>query len=326
MCNPAAGAGDDAFCVCQTCAAGRWNGDTGFESEGGAAACRACPFPKRCTGGASCEVSFDGLLCGACAKTYYAYDETCLECPKVPWGVIVMCALGIVGAFAFTKLDTRNWMIVAALKQLVNFSQNVNITDLISIAWPKVYKQIMTVFKYFSANLESTSPECYADFNWHVRYVGNVSFFFALFLLCFAGIKLTAGSARWFNTNQRLKRAVFFFFSAAYASLATICVKSFMQTEGYFTYDPSIDYYGTAHRAVMVSAGIVLALCLFGMPIGFARFTRALLKSDCLRHPAVKNAYGSIYDAYKPVNDSALQFHHAPAQVSHLTASVFASS
>ena len=153
----------------------------------------------------------------------------------------------------------------------------------------------MSVFKYFSADLEGTSPECYSDsFNWHIRYLLTVGFFFSLFAVTWLGIKLTS-SPRWFRMNQRLKRIIFFFFSACYATLATVCVKSFMQVDGYFVYDTTIPYHGASHVAVMISAGILLVVCLFGMPIGFAVFTRRLLESDRLRDPAVKNSYGNIY-------------------------------
>ena len=52
-------------------------------------------------------------------------------------------------------------------------------------------------------------------------------------------------------------------------------------------------------------AGILLVVCLFGMPIGFARFTRQLLEADRLRDPAIKSAFGNVYDAYK---DSHVDF------------------
>ena len=235
-------------------------------------------------------------MCGGCKKGYYIYDDNCYKCPKVPYGVIVMVCCGLIGLVAFAKFDTKNWMIVAALKQLVSFSQNVNITDLISVAWPELYRDIMQCFKYFSLNLEGTSPECFADsFNWHLRFGSTVGLFLAVFLLLLAGIKLTA-EPRHHRMNQRLKRVIFFFFSACYATLATLCVKSFMEIEGRFVYDTSIDFNSSSHVAVMVTAGILLVLCLFGLPIGFAMFTRHLLKHDRLREPAIKAAYGNIYD------------------------------
>ena len=251
-------------------------------------------------------MQYAGALCGSCAKTYYIFDEHCWKCPVIPWGVIVMAALGLVGAYVFTKVDTGNWMIVAALKQLVNFSQNINITDLISVAWPDIYKKIMQVFKYFSTDLEGTAPECFTDgFNWHMRYLSTVGMFLTLFVVTWLGIKLTS-TPRWFHTNQRLKRIIFFFFSACYATLATVCVKSFQSTDGgLFVYDTEIDFHGANHTAIMISAGILLILCLFGMPIGFAMFARQLLRSDRLRDPAIKNAFGNIYDAFK---DSHVDF------------------
>ena len=124
----------------------------------------------------------------------------------MPWRIIVLAILGVVCGYLFPKFDTSNWMIVAAMKQLVNFSQNVNITDVISVAWPEIYKKIMQVFKYFSTDLEGTAPECFTDgFNWHMRYLSTVGMFLTLFAVTWLGIKLTSGP-RWFRANLRHKR------------------------------------------------------------------------------------------------------------------------
>ena len=109
------------------------NTKTGFDSPS-EAECEPCPFKERCLGG-ECADKFGGALCGACVKGYFPFGGGCEECPKIPWGVIAMIAVMVVGTALFARFDMTHWAFVAAIKQLVSFAQNVNICELVEVAY-----------------------------------------------------------------------------------------------------------------------------------------------------------------------------------------------
>ena len=143
--------------ACAFCAAGKHNLKTGLESPD-PSSCLECPFAARCPGGAACAATYAGERCGLCSAGYYGYGDDCAACPNIPWGLIAMGIVGLVGAVLFLKFDTSHWTSVAALKQLCNYSQNVNVVELIGVIWPGTFVKIMSVLKFVSFDLEVTSP------------------------------------------------------------------------------------------------------------------------------------------------------------------------
>jgi len=184
---------------------------------------------------------------------------------------------------------------VAAVKQFVGFSQNVSIINLTKLAWPEVYRKLMTVFKFASLDLEVTAPECFGAFDWHQRFAATLGLFGGAALALGA---MLAVARRWRAraAAEKLKRVLVLLFTAAYTAVAMTCVQSFQSLNDgrSFVHDPSIDFRSPAHRAVMAVAGTVLALCLAGVPLGVALLARRLLKGDRLRDPEVKSAYGGL--------------------------------
>ena len=55
-----------------------------------------------------------------------------------------------------------------------------------------------------------------------------------------------------------------------------------------------------SHVGVVVASAVILALVFFYVPLKIRRLTRSLRARNVLREPHTRNAYGSLYDAYKP--------------------------
>ena len=95
------------------------NEKAGLDSEPGEdAACLRCPFEERCLGGAQCAQNYTGHLCGNCVATHFPLNDACHECPAVPYGLILMASLALVGAILFAHFDLSHWQFVAAVRQV----------------------------------------------------------------------------------------------------------------------------------------------------------------------------------------------------------------
>ena len=165
-----------------------------------------------------------------------------------------MAVVAVVAAFVFARYDLAHWTFVAAVRQLVGFAQNVNIVQLVRVAWPDIYEQLMTVFSLLSFDLDVTAPECYAEnMTWHTRFYGWLVLFGTACVLL-AVLAVAAGG----RARGKLKRLLVLLFTAAYASIATQCARSFQATKATpptFVYDTRIAFDSAAHAAVMAVAG-----------------------------------------------------------------------
>ena len=155
------------------CPPGKLNYGTGYESPfGEEAACDECPFAERCEGGATCAPSFAGPLCAKCESNHFPMNDLCNKCPAVPWGLIAMCGMVALAALGLAHFDLTHWTFAAAFKQLFVFAQNCNIVELIHVAWPDEYKNIMMSFTLHSLSLDMTAPECISEgVTWHTKPV-----------------------------------------------------------------------------------------------------------------------------------------------------------
>ena len=63
---------------------------------------------------------------------------------------IVMGLFLICFAIGFVRMNHAHWEPLAAVKQLLDYSQNLDITSQISIVWPGVYLSFTEWFKIFA--------------------------------------------------------------------------------------------------------------------------------------------------------------------------------
>ena len=235
-------------------------------------------------------------------RPYYQWGDDCYLCPKIPWKLVAMAGMVLATLVAFARWTTPNWTVVAAVKQFVSFSQNLDIVGLISIQWPKIFITIMTAFKVVAADLgDVASPECWgASWTWHDRFTSTTASFVGAGILL-AVFTRTATRWGWRTAEAKLKRLLLLLFTATYTTTTTLCMKSFQsvgENPTLFLYDTNVKYYAEKHLAVMSSAAFLLIVVLLGLPVFLGYFARALLNEDRLRDPDTKRAWGSIYDCY----------------------------
>ena len=287
--------------ICLVCPSGKLNEKTALDAKPGEdAACLICPFEERCLGGAQCAQNYTGPLCGNCVPTHFPMNDACHECPAVPWGLVVLGGLALVGAIVFAHYDLTHWQFVAAIRQLFGFAQNVNLVELIRVAWPEIYLKLMTAFSLVSFNLDLAAPECFAEgITWHTRFFGMLGLFCATGLLLLLLVKASAACG-FRRAPGKFSRLLVLLLTAAYASCATQCMRSFQATsvsgneKPKFVFDPRIEFESREHIVVMVVAGTIALLVGLGLPFGIWYFAHHLLKTDSLRNPQVKSAYGGL--------------------------------
>ena len=276
-----------------------------------------CPFAERCPGGDQCDDHFEGALCGDCVADYFMYNDRCRKCPRVPWGFVAMAVMLVIAAIVFARFNLAHWTFVAAIKQLFSFSQNVNLVELVSVAWPDIYLTIATFFQLLSLSLDVTAPECLAEnVTWHWKFYAMLLIFGSTAVLLLLLIA-TAACCKCRGARDKFKRVFVLLFTAVYTAVATLCTRVFQATDpigdasddalgdagsvptARFVFDTSVDFYGAAHTRVKVVAGTLLALFLVGIPLAIAVWAQRLLRRDLLRDPAVKSAYGGLYARIK---------------------------
>ena len=107
--------------------------------------------------------------------------------------------------------------------------------------------------------------------------------------------------------QAKLIRLLVLVFTVGYMPVTKKCVQSFMPGEkGAFFYDPDIEMASASHVGVVAASVVILALVFFYVPLRIRRLTRSLRARNLLREPHTRNAFGSLYDAFKPARrDSA---------------------
>ena len=78
--------------------------------------------------------------------------------------MIFVLLIGIGGIIYFIKTSGSDWGELAAFKQILNFVQNLNVANQISIVWTEFYHEFVKIFKIFNFDIESTSPDCLGVF------------------------------------------------------------------------------------------------------------------------------------------------------------------
>lgn len=270
--------------------------------------CQICPFRDgRCQGGAGCRDAYTGMLCSVCAPRHYYHSDQCSECRNINiMGSIAFVVIIIIMVFIIWRLHATGWKQLAALKQILNYSQNINICNSINVPWPSDYMKLMEWFKLLNFNLDSTSPECYSDnITWHLKFivVGGIFGLFVLSILCVIISRRRhrgRGNAPA-KSSTVLQQILVLGFTAGYASVVTVCMQAFQRTDDHkkFVYEPLVPFWSTEHMLTCTYAGILLGLAMFGLPLFFFGFVRHLRNNNLLRKPETRAAYGSLYDAYK---------------------------
>ena len=183
----------------------------------------------------------------------------------------------------------------------MGFAQNVNLVELIRVAWPEIYRKLMTVFSLVSFNLDLAAPECLVEgITWHTRFAGMLGLFGSSGLILLLLVKGSAACG-FRRAPGKFTRLLVLLLTAAYASCATQCMRAFQATEATgsettrrLVYDPRIEFDSAAHVAVMAVAGTVLLLVVLGLPFGIWFFSNRLLRTDRLRDPTIKKSYGGL--------------------------------
>ena len=112
-------------------------------------------------------------------QAYHELGDACAPCPDVGSGVppsmIVLAAVAFVGLVAFVRMDMSRWTKVAALKQVMNFSQVLTITSLVSVQWPPIYRQVQDYLGKLTNifDVDTVGAECFSpDFAaWDNRFM-----------------------------------------------------------------------------------------------------------------------------------------------------------
>ena len=114
--------------------------------------------------------------------------------------MIVVGIVGIFGLVAFIRMDATRWTKIAAIKQILNFSQVLALTTLVSVQWPPMFRKAADWFSKLTNvfDVDSVGPECFSPqfTNWDNRFMVTVAGFSGISLSVVAAMVVVSFVAR----------------------------------------------------------------------------------------------------------------------------------
>lgn len=234
-------------------------------------------------GNTTCQVGYQGHLCGECASGYYFMDNVCRPCiaPYLLWFILgIFCVVFLFFIHRYTSTMESGMRLDVRLGLL--WLQFTAMFSKISFEWPPAIQGIFRFSKFLNFDFTLFAPTCGAPLSfWMIYYIGMgapLFFFICGTLLTFGvihyksfrGIAFSESDFSTFYT--RSVSIVVFLVITMYTSAASVVLqplRCYKQNDGSTTLLPApyMTCYDDVWNRNLYIFGTLILIVLFGIPI-----------------------------------------------------------
>ena len=309
--------------VCEPCPLGFYSAVVGSDS------CRRCPGDN-CLGGGVCREGYTEVLCQVCADDYYMSSGVCTQCPALPWPLIGVGVVIVLGAIIASRVSISE-VILNQLTFVVDHIQLMSIAYSYYTFQPTFLRQTYdNSLRYLDLSFEALQIDCLRNEAtvFSVQFRDAVLFPAVLVALYFAiswtfklrvvylitqrlrGVALervqvsaTESVRRLMGYSakaQNVTLTLLLLFHAPLTESVANALVCFRSDQVYLlTVEQSTVCTSTSHSLVVIVAVFLGIYVVIGAPLLLGSTLLRLRNLGILWSPNIREAFGGVYGKYR---------------------------